>query len=185
MGTTTPNFALYKPATSDVVNVVTDINNNMDSVDTALQNLTTGSATGYVKLLGGKVRTAGNTAALSTTETIVCDSGTIALPASSLIEVRCNVDYFTGGAAGEDWDFSIRETNLAGTRVREVIDKVNPGSLPLNWQFSYFFKTTSAVSKFYVLTIVRVGGTTATMTVQNGTSVRVYSHGPSSLQADF
>lgn len=39
MGTTTANLALYKPATSDVVNVVTDINNNMDTIDTAIQSL--------------------------------------------------------------------------------------------------------------------------------------------------
>jgi hypothetical protein len=41
MGTTTPNYSLYKPATSDFVNVTTDINNNMDSIDTALAELDT------------------------------------------------------------------------------------------------------------------------------------------------
>jgi hypothetical protein len=39
MGTTTTNLALYKPDSTDVVNVQTDINNNMDTIDTAVQDL--------------------------------------------------------------------------------------------------------------------------------------------------
>lgn len=39
MGTSTPNLQLWKPAPGDNVNVTTDIDNNWDKVDTAVQNL--------------------------------------------------------------------------------------------------------------------------------------------------
>lgn len=39
MGTNTPNLQLWKPATSDNVNVVTDLNNNSDKIDTEVQAL--------------------------------------------------------------------------------------------------------------------------------------------------
>lgn len=43
MGTTTPNYALFKPdpdpITGDFVNVTTDINNNMDTIDTQLKSV--------------------------------------------------------------------------------------------------------------------------------------------------
>jgi hypothetical protein len=43
MGTSTPNYGLYKPdpdpTTGDFVNVVTDINNNMDTLDTQLKGV--------------------------------------------------------------------------------------------------------------------------------------------------
>lgn len=38
MATFTTNYNLRKPATSDFVDVVTDINNNMDTIDTQIKN---------------------------------------------------------------------------------------------------------------------------------------------------
>lgn len=39
MATTTPHLSLRKPASSDVVNVTTDISDNMDKLDTAIKDL--------------------------------------------------------------------------------------------------------------------------------------------------
>ncbi len=49
MGTTTPNYGLFKPdpdpVTGDFVNVVTDINGNMDTIDTSLKAVSDNIAT--------------------------------------------------------------------------------------------------------------------------------------------
>jgi hypothetical protein len=37
MATTTPNYGFYKPATTEFVNVLTDLDNNWDTVDTQLK----------------------------------------------------------------------------------------------------------------------------------------------------
>ncbi len=183
MGTSTPApLTLYKPDDGELVDVETHLGDNYDSInDWALER-----ETNRYEFLGGLVRTSGNTAAIDDDpEVVVCGSGTISLPADSLIEVRFHCKYFVGGAPGEDWSFALRETNLSGTRVEEFIDKVNPGALPLCYDLVYQFKTTTATSKSWVGTVRRIAGTTANLVAQNGTFVEVYRVGQASRLGDY
>ncbi len=183
MGTSTPApLTLYKPDDGELVDVEAHLGDNYDSInDWALDR-----QNNRYEFLGGLVRTSGDSAAIDDSpEVVVCGSGTIALPESSLIEVRFHCEYYVGGAPGEDWAFVLRETDLSGTKVAEKVDKVNPGALPLAYDLTYQFKTTSATSKSWVGTVRRIGGTTANLVAQNNTFVEVYRVGQSSRLGDY
>lgn len=183
MGTSTPApLNLYKPDDGELVDVMVQLDDNFDKTNT----WAIGKDLSELKLLGGKIRDSGDSAAIDDSpEVIVVDTGTILCPADSLIEVRNTIHFFVGGASGELWDFSTRETDVSGTKVREVTSAFTPVAVPLTYQYSYFFKTTTAVSKFFVSTVHRLGGSTGTLTAQNGTSSLVYRVGPSSLAGSF
>lgn len=57
MASTTPNLGLNKPDRTDFVNVITDINDNMDTLDTAIHQMDLGKASKNVEI-NGKALTA-------------------------------------------------------------------------------------------------------------------------------
>lgn len=182
MGTSTPApLTLFKPDDVDLVDVEVHLGDNYDKInDWAIEK-----DTAQYEFLGGQQRTADSAAIDNDPEVVVCSSGSINLPATSLILVRSRFNFFVGGDSGQDWDFRNRLDNLAGAVAREVVEKYNPTSVPLSYTIDFFYKTVAAESKTWVSTIVRLGGTNGTIVAQAGTSVEVYRVGPSSLLTDF
>ena len=52
MASTTPNIGLNKPARTDFVSVVTDINDNMDTLDTVIHQMDLGKASANTTING-------------------------------------------------------------------------------------------------------------------------------------
>lgn len=182
MGTSTPApLTLFKPDDVDLVDVEVHLGDNYDKInDWAIEK----DAAQY-EFLGGQQRTADSAAIDNDPEVVVCSSGSINLPASSLILVKSRFNFFLAGDSGQDWNFRNRLDNLAGAVAREVIEKYNPIAVPLSFTIDFFYKTTTAESKTWVATLQRLGGTNGEIVAQAGTAVTVYRVGPSNLLTDF
>lgn len=182
MGTSTPApLTLYKPDDTELVDVEVHLGDNYDKInDWAILK----DAAEY-KFLGGLQRTNDSASIDDDPEVIICSSGTVSLPASSLIIVRTVVNFRVSGTAGQDWIFRNKIDNLAGANVKQAVERGNSVAVDLAFEHSFMYKTTTAESKFWVATIQRLGGTDGGFVAKAGTSVTAWRAGPSSLLGDF
>lgn len=134
---------------------------------------------GMMSLLGGKLRTTSASVVNSTTEVQVLDTGSISLPATSrfLIEV---VTIWDASSTGDDYVTRIRDTNLAGTMLQEVVAPRTDNLVPYQSTASYVYTTTTATTKTFVAGMARVNGS-GSATVKANSYMFVYYIGPSSL----
>lgn len=182
MGTSTPApLTLFKPDDVDLVDVEVHLGDNYDKInDWAIDK----DAAQY-EFLGGQQRTNDSATIDNDPEVLVCSSGSINLPASSLILVKTRFNFVLGGDSGQDWNFRNRLTDISGTEVRQAVEKYNPTGVNATFEFDVFYKTTTAESKTWIASIQRLAGTNGECIAKAGTAVTVYRVGPSNLLTDF
>lgn len=119
MATTTTNLGLRKPATTDLVNVTTDLSDNFDLIDAALVKVTANRQTGsYTLVLGdaGKV-----------VEMNVASGNNLTVPPNSSVA-------FPTGTVIEAFQYGAGQTTVvagAGVTIRS-----SGGKLKLTGQYS-------------------------------------------------
>lgn len=179
MATTTTNYGLRKPATTDFITVGTDISDNMDILDTIIKALRD-DTTQLVK--AGK-RT-GDTAAITTTETQYVSSGSINLLASSVYLVEMNTTFFTS-VTNDDFVLRIHDTSTAGTLRYQTVTYKGGAATPYNQYASFIYRTTTAeTGRSFIGSAQRNTGT-GNIVVQGGTYLAVSYIGPTGLVTDI
>lgn len=136
-------------------------------------------------VIGGKRQTSTG-AVVSSIETTVVDTQTLALPASSVFFLDFNL-YFTAAVAGNDVSMKIRLTSISGTILGEtsalgvyVSPEISHGFLRVVYKTS-----TTAELDYFAGTIVHLGTGTSTVTAVTPTSLIVTNVGPSTLVGDY
>lgn len=167
---TTSKLGLPYPALSDI-----------PSGPLAVGNLAT--AIDGLGILGGKRRT-GASSNIVTIETIVCDTQTLSMAASSVFLIEF-FSCFTVSVAATDVVMRIRLTSVSGTIVGEnvafgvyVSPSFNHGHL------SVLYKTTAAELNYFAGTMVRQAGT-GNINAAVPTAITVTNLGPSTIIGDF
>ena len=151
MGTNTPNLQLFKPDPDlDNVNVETDLNDNYDKLDTAVQDALDGS--NATTLVERSANSAGVTA-----ETIV-DTLVFAAVDGQRYKIVWDGAFFST-IANDLIRGAIRETNIAGAQfqVRNLSPTIASQAFPLHMEF--FWTATSTANKTFVTTVQRITGT--------------------------
>ena len=129
--------------------------------------------------VGGKRRTTSSVTS-GTTELQVADTGSLALIANSLFEVRVEFNW-DSNVAGDHFIPRFRDTNVSGTvRQQQTVAGVSLTGVPTGWTMSFPYTTTTAETKTFVATIQRLSGT-GTANVTAGTFIEVIYKGASSL----
>lgn len=172
MGGTTPKLGLPYPSLSD-----------LPSGPVGIQNLAT--AVDALGVIGGK-RLTSTSSAISTIETTVVDTQTLALSANSVFLIEYFLT-FTASAAGNDCDFKVRLTSVAGTIVGEgTILGVYVTPQPCCGLLRIVYKTGIASElDYFAGTAVHVGTGTGTITPIQPTSLIVTCLSPSSVIGDY
>lgn len=167
---TTPKLGLPYPALSDIPSGPLAVQNLADGVDA-------------LGVIGGKRRT-GVSSNITTIESVVVDTQTLSLAASSVFQIEFYLT-FTVSVAATDANMKIRLTSVAGTILAEnvafgvyVSPALNHGHTTL------LYKTTAAELVYVCGTIVRQTGT-GNIVATVPTSLVVTRLGPSSLIGDF
>lgn len=170
MPATTPRLGLPYPVTGDAPDGPTQLK----ALATAVDNL---------GVLGGKRRTAPS-ANITTIESTVVDTQTLAMAANSVFRIEFHLAA-TVSVAATDLDMKIRLTSVSGTIVGEgqlscpyVSPQIHNKSLIV------IYKTTVAELNYFTGTIVRIGGTGNIVAVVP-TSIIVTNLGSSALVGDF
>jgi hypothetical protein len=170
MPASTPRLGLPYPVTGDTPDGPTQLK----SLATAVDNL---------GVLGGKRRTAAS-ANITTIESTVVDTQTLALAANSVFQIEFHLAV-TVSVAATDLDLKIRLTSVSGTIVGEgqlSCPYISPQ--PHNKSLIVIYKTTAAELDYFAGTIVRIGGTGNIQAVVP-TSITVTNLGPSANVGDF
>lgn len=139
-------------------------------------------ATDALGPLGGKRRTA-DSAAITTTETIVVDTPSLSLAASSVFTLRFFVRADTS-VVGTDVYLRIRDTNTSGTIRGEGLGFRSVVVGPDLAVLEAIYRTTTAESKVFVGTLVRTVGT-GNIVAKVPTHLIVTREGPTTLIGDF
>lgn len=166
---TTAKYGLRYPALSDPPSGPLAVGNLANDVD----------ALGY---LGGKRRT-GSSSNISTIESIVCDTQTLALPANSVFRIEFSLT-FTTSVAASDALIRIRLTSVSGTTLGST---VAPGPYTTQGNSGLlivYYKTTTAELDYFCGTVIRQAGT-GNIVATVPTSLIVYNVGPSTIIGDF
>jgi hypothetical protein len=170
MPASTPRLGLPYPVTGDAP----DGPAQFKALATAVDNL---------GVLGGKRRTAPS-ANITTIESTVVDTQTLALAANSVFQIEFHLAV-TASVAATDLDMKIRLTSVAGAIVGEgqlscpyISPQIHNKSLIV------IYKTTAAELDYFTGTIVRIGGTGNLVSVVP-TSIIVTALGPSANVGDF
>jgi hypothetical protein len=165
---TTPRLGLPYPALSDIPSGPVAVGNLANSLDA-------------LGVLGGKYRVT-NSGVINTVESVVIDSQTLALTASSIFLIQMFVS-FTTTVAGSDVDAKIRMTSVSGTLLAErsilgvyATPEPNSGSLSVIYQTGV-----TAELDYFCGTIIRTGTGTGTVTVIPPTYLLVSNLGPAAL----
>jgi hypothetical protein len=147
----------------------------------ALQNLAT--AVDTLGIIGGKRRTA-NSANITTIESTVVDTQTLALAANSVFQIEFYLG-FTVSVAATDLTMRIRLTSVSGTIVGEA-EASGPYVSPQihHGQLIVLYKTTAAELDYFAGTVTRIGGT-GNIQATIPTSITVTNIGPSTIVGDF
>lgn len=170
MPASTPRLGLPYPVTGDAPDGPTQLK----ALATAIDNL---------GVLGGKRRTAAS-ANITTIESTVVDTQTLALAANSVFQIEFHLAA-TVSVAATDLDMKIRLTSVSGTIVGEgqlSCPYISPQ--PHNKSLVVIYKTTTAELDYFAGTIVRIGGTGNIVAVVP-TSIIVTNIGPSANIGDF
>ena len=165
----TAKYGLPYPALSDSPNGPVAFANLANAID-------------GLGVIGGKRRT-GDSSSITTIESIVIDTQTLALAANSVFEIAYFVNIINS-TSGTDVEMRIRQTSVSGTVLG---DCVLPRSDQINWNPGYvcaIYKTTSAELQYFCGTLVRTVGT-GTIIAKVPTSLIVTNLGPSSIIGDF
>ena len=128
--------------------------------------------------LGGQLR-GSSTAAINTTETVWATTGASALSlgASSTYEVSFLAIFNVTDASGQ-FDFKLRDTDVAGAVRFEAIPAIFGAGLPLVVAGSFLWTTTTATTKTWVATVDRIGGA-GNVVIQGGSFVKATYDAPS------
>lgn len=128
--------------------------------------------------LGGQVR-GSNTAAINTTETAWALTGAsdLSLPASQTFEVDFFAIFNTTDATGL-FDFKIRDDDASGAIRFEAIAPNIGAGIPLEFNGSFLWTTTTAATKKWAATVDRIGGA-GNIVVQGGSFLRATYIAPS------
>lgn len=172
MGGTTSKLGLPYPSLSD-----------LPSGPVGIQNLAT--AIDALGVIGGK-RLTSTSSAISTIETVVVDTQTLALPANSVFLI----EYFltvTASAAANDCDFKVRLTSVAGAILGEgTILGTYITPQPCCGFLRICYKTgTSSELDYFAGTAIHLGTGTGTITPIQPTSLIVTCLGPSTMVQDY
>lgn len=166
---TTPNLGLPYPPLSNTPNVPADIQNLATTMD-------------GLCVVGGK-HCLNPGVSVATTETIVVDTPTLSLAASSVftIEFYCT---FNVTVVGSDILMGIRQTSVTGTLLAQsaalgVYLTNNYGIIRMT------YTTTAAELDYFAGTIVRTGTGTGNASTIPPTHLVVTRHGPSSLIGNY
>lgn len=178
MSTLTANYGFLKPDPTEFVDVVAQLNDNMDDIDTTIKALSDAAT----KLIGGGKRT-GDTAAITTTETQYVTSGSINLLASSLYLVEMDTSFFT--SAGDDFVLRVHDTNTAGTLRYQTVTYKGGAATPYNQHIAFIYRTTLAeTGRSFIGSAQRnTGG--GNIVIQGGTFLTVKYIGPTALVTDI
>jgi hypothetical protein len=112
-------------------------------------------------VVGGKWYVTTTTLAISSAGTEFLanvDTGSVALDPNSTYQIDAII-YFDATVAADTFDLLIRDGSLTGTVLNESVLPAVQASVPLSGRISAVFKTTTAVTKTFVLTFKRVTGT--------------------------
>lgn len=171
MGGTTPKLGLPYPSLSD-----------LPSGPVGIQNLAT--AIDALGVIGGK-RLQSTSSAISTIETIVIDTQTLALPANSVFLIEYYLT-FTASVAGNDCDMKVRLTNVSGTILGETSAYGVYVAPQPSWGYlRIVYKSTNPELDYFCATAVHLGTGTGTITPIQPTSLIVTNWGPSTTVADY
>ena len=171
MGGTTPKLGLPYPSLSD-----------LPSGPVGIQNLAT--AIDALGVIGGK-RLTSTSSAISTIETIVVDTQTLALPANSVFLIEYFLT-FTASAAANDCDFKVRLTNVSGTILGEGTSYgVYVAPQPCIGFLRVVYKTVAAELDYFCGTAIHLGTGTGTITPIQPTSLIVTNLGFSTIVQDY
>jgi len=139
---------------------------------------------------GGRRYVSGSTLATTsgTTEILTgVDTGTLSLDANSsyLITIQLNMNQ---SAASDTYNFIVRDTNISGTvRYQAVTPPNGAAGIPLVVKISFIWKTTTATSIKWVVSMQRISGSgTASITASsNGSTYAIATkYGPSANITD-
>lgn len=172
MGTSTPELSLYKPDDGELVDVELHLNDNMDKVDAGVVALKTGSATGYVKFLGGGKRSTDSGDIDDSPEVVFASSGPVDLPANSAIKGVVKLGGNVNATDGQ-YVIKLKLTNLAGAILAQAAQTFRDASVPLFFTLEYDTETTSAETVTWVATAQRISGT-GRLVAQAGSAVEIY-----------
>lgn len=178
MSTSTANYGFDKPDPNELVDVVDDLNDSMDAIDGLLKTLFDNSTL----ILGGKIRTAPAGVTVAGNEKEVLDTGAITVPVGIICVELCA--FFDASAAGDDYDWRIRQSTIAGAVLRETAGLRTANAVPYMQATRYWFKNGAPSVQTYVGSVQRIfGGGTAN--VQTGSTMIAYYCGPSSKLVDL
>ncbi|MGH3546676.1 MAG: hypothetical protein ACRDQU_00820 [Pseudonocardiaceae bacterium] len=167
----TAKYGLPYPALSDAPNGPLGLQNLANAVDA-------------LGVIGGKRQTSTG-AVISTIETTVVDTQTLALPANSVFALDFDL-CFTASVAGNDLSMKIRLTSVSGTILGEaaaegvyVTPEQNRGHLRV------IYKTTLAELDYFAGTVIHIGTGSGTVTPVPPTSLIVTNLGPNTVIGDY
>jgi hypothetical protein len=167
---TTSKYGLPYPSLSDPPNGPLHIGNLAGAIDA-------------LGIIGGKRQTSAG-AVISTIETTVIDTQTLALPANSVFLIEFTLS-FTTTVAATDINMRIRLTSVSGTTVAGPITYTGPYTTQGNpGRLAVLYKTTIAELDYFAGTIVRQAGT-GNVSAVPPTSLLVYNLGPSTIIGDY
>jgi hypothetical protein len=170
MAGATSKLGLPYPSLSDAPNGPANIQSLASAIDA-------------LGVIGGKRQTSAG-AAINTVETIVIDTQTIAMPASSVFLIEFDLS-FTTTVAATDVNMRIRLTSVSGTVVAGPIVYPGPYTTQGNsGRLAVVYKTTTAELNYFAGTIVRQAGT-GNITAVTPTSLIVTNLGPNTLLGDY
>lgn len=172
MGTSTPDLILYKPDDGELVDVEVHLNDNMDKIDAFATAVKAGSATGYMKFLGGGKRSTDTAAIDDDPEVLFASSGPVDLPANSAIKGKVILKFNVTATDGQ-WHLRLRATNLAGALLEQTVQKFEDVGVPCSYEFSYVYETTSAETVTWVASAERIGGS-GQLVAQARSAVEIY-----------
>lgn len=170
MPASTPRLGLPYPVTGDAPDGPTQLK----ALATAVDNL---------GVLGGKRRTAPS-ANITTIESTVVDTQTLAMAANSVFQIEFYLG-FTVSVAATDLDMKIRLTSVSGALVGNT-EASGPYIAPQihGKNLIVIYKTTAAELNYFAGTVVRIGGTGNIQAVVP-TSIIVTNLSSSALVGDF
>lgn len=178
MSTSTANYGFDKPDPNEFVDVVDDLNDSMDAIDGLLKTLFDNSK----QIIGGKIRTAAAGVTVGTTEKEILDTGSLSIPTGIICVELCT--FFDASAAGDDFDWRIRQGTLAGALLRETVGHRTSNAVPYMHATQYWFKNGAPSVQTYVGTVQRIFGA-GTVNVQTGSTMIAYYCGPTSKLVDL
>lgn len=110
------------------------------------------------------------------------ETATVSLEANRRYKIVMHFQYI-GTNTGDVFQWKIRETSLAGASLSDVVQEIKNNSFGYTENYECEYTTTSAVSRKFLLTVVRISGS-GTVSVIRGSQTpyaEIHDLGPSSV----